>query len=331
MQTKVVVHRMASWLNCAPTEVASNSFDKFMAIAYRLIYLTIRILLGTILGKQRRNRSFFFQKLHKGNYVNPSFLAKIYIYRFLRIFGKNKTAVVVSIPKYDHKILCPLNEVDYISLSSREEDFLKRFNPLEGDIVIDVGANIGRYSIIGSKKVKDQGKVVSVEANPMVFDILTQNMKLNKLNNVILLNNAVYSEKTKIKFCFSGNADLKNNQYGTIMTEIDNFPTKGFNKFIELNANTIDLILSENNITEKDVRWMKIDVEGAEFEVLKGAKKLLSNSMNLTILVEIHNLSTGNNFYDEITTFLKNYGFVVDYQEHHESGEAHVIFSNKHL
>lgn len=82
----------------------------------------------------------------------------------------------------------------------------------------------------------------------MVFDLLTENVKLSQLNNIILLNYAVYSEKTKIKFCFPGNADLKNNRYVTVTTEIDNFSTKGFNKFIDVDTITPDLILLENSI-----------------------------------------------------------------------------------
>lgn len=318
---------MATWFNDTSSGIALNSFDKLMMPIYRLTYLIIRITLGTILGKEKRNRSLFFQKLHKGNYVNPTFLSKIYFNRFLRIFGLNKTTAEIYIPKYDHKILCPLNEVDYISLVSREEDILQRFNPQEGDIVIDIGAHIGRYSIIGSKKVKSKGKVISIEANPHVFNLLNENIRLNKLDNVILLNYAAYSQKRKINFYLHDYCNLVNNHYGTVIDTIDKFSYKEFNKVIEVEANTLDEIISENKIEKNRVRWIKIDVEGAEFEVLKGAKNLLSVSTKLSILIEIHNLSKGNNYYEEIIKFLSSYGFGINYEDRHGTGEAHVIFT----
>jgi FkbM family methyltransferase len=322
---------MATWFNDSSSEIAFSRFDKLMMPTYRFTYLIIRITLGTILGKEKRNGSLFFQKLHKGNYVNPTFLAKIYLNRFLGIFKLNKSTAEIYIPKYDHKILCPLNEVDYISLVSREEDILQKFNPQEGDVVVDIGAHLGRYSIIGSKKVKFKGKVISIEANPNVFDLLSKNIKLNELKNVILLNCAAYSKKKKINFYLHKNANLVNNHYGTVMDGIDEFSNKGFNKVIEVEANTLDEILFENNIEKNTVRWLKIDVEGAEFEVLKGAKNLLSESTKLSILIEIHNLSKGNNYFKEINKYLKSHGFEMTFEERHDTGEAHVIFSKIQL
>jgi FkbM family methyltransferase len=245
----------------------------------------------------------------------------------LRKFGINKATAETFIPKYDYKILCPLNEVDYISLVSREEEILQRFNPQEGDIVIDIGAHLGRYSIIGSKKVKSQGKVISIEANPNVFNLLCDNIKLNELYNVILLNCAAYSQKRKINFYLHDNKNLVNNHYGTVIGTIDRFSRKQFSKIIEVEAYTLDEIILENSIKQNKVRWIKIDVEGAEFEVLQGAKNLLSESTELSILIEIHNLSKGKNYYEEINEFLKSYGFRISYEERHDSGEAHVIFT----
>ncbi|MGD9533491.1 MAG: hypothetical protein AB7V56_06965 [Candidatus Nitrosocosmicus sp.] len=173
---------MTTWFNDVSSEIAFSPIDKLMMFIYRLTYVIIRITLGTVLGKEKRNRSPFFQKLHKGNYVNPTFLSKIYFNRFLSMFKLDRSTAEIYIPKYDHKILCPLNEVDYISLVSREQDILQRFNPQEGDIVVDIGAHLGRYSIIGSKKVKSNGKVISIEANPNVFNSCVNNKIYSSVN-----------------------------------------------------------------------------------------------------------------------------------------------------
>ena len=75
----------------------------------------------------------------------------------------------------------------------------EHFNPKEGDIVVDVGAHVGHYTLISSKRVGQNGKVVAIEADPDNFEMLNRNIKLNGLTNVIPLNYAVYSEVVKVK------------------------------------------------------------------------------------------------------------------------------------
>lgn len=315
--------------NNYPQEIGNNTFNKFVILTYQVIYAITSTIMTVSLGKKRRNESRLFQKLQKGNDVISSFLVKVFLYKYLNKFGIKKGTSKIYIPKYDYKFHCPLNMVDYMSLISREEIILKKFNPLIGNVVLDIGANLGRYTVIAAKKVQNKGKVISIEANPSIFGLLNENIKLNELTNVIPLNYAVFSEKTKIKFFV--NTDLTNNQYGTLNPEIGNFGNKGLEQFVYIDANTVDSILSENSIQSQEVKWMKIDVEGAEFEVLKGSKELLSNAKDLTIIVEIHNLSNGNTYYDEIKNFLEQYGYKIEFEEHRPSGEAHVFFINERL
>ena len=131
--------------------------------------------------------------------------------------------------------------------------------PKEGDIVVDVGGAFGFYTILASKRVGSRGKVIAIEAQHDSFEMLNRNIKLNRLTNVITLNCAVYSKETKVKLYSSY----------SIMTERAG---KNTNKFVEVNANTLDNLLSQqqNGINHADINWIKIDVEGAEFEVLKG-------------------------------------------------------------
>jgi FkbM family methyltransferase len=194
-----------------------------------------------------------------------------------------------------------------------EEDIYGRFSPKEGDIVIDIGAAFGFYTIISSKRVGKNGKVLSIEASPAIFDMLNRNMKLNKLYNILTLNYAVYSKQTKIKL------------YSTysILTERSE---KNTEKFVEVNADTLDNLLLQNKINYEDVNWIKIDVEGAEFEVLKGATNILSKSKDIALLIEIHNIEEGKNFYKEIIDFLENLNFKIEFEKTYEGGERHVLF-----
>ena len=85
-------------------------------------------------------------------------------------------------------------------------------------------------------------------------------------------------------------------------------------------------MLSKNLLNqEQKVNWVKIDFEGAEYEVLKGAKDILSKSSNITLLIEIHNLSAGNILYKPIQEFLSLRNFKIEFEKANESGERHII------
>ncbi len=310
--------------NNYPQEFGNNVLNKFVIVTFKVVTTVAGVVLTIALGKKRRNQSRIYQKLQKGNEVISSFLIKIFLYKYLNKLGIRKETSKIYIPKYDYKFYCPLNLVDYMSLISREETILTRFDPRPGDVVLDIGANLGRYTVIAAKKVLNEGKVISIEANPTIFNLLAKNIKLNELTNVISLNYAVFSEKTRIKFFV--NAELRNNQYGTINPDIDNFKNKGLEQYVYVDANTVDSILAENNIPFHEVKWMKVDVEGAEFDVIKGSKDLLSNAKNLQLIVEIHNLSNGMTYYDEIKKFLELYDYEMEFEERRPSGESHVIF-----
>ncbi|HZL23731.1 MAG TPA: FkbM family methyltransferase, partial [Nitrososphaeraceae archaeon] len=79
-----------------------------------------------------------------------------------------------------------------------------------------------------------------------------------------------------------------------------------------------------------NINWIKIDVEGAELEVLKGADKILSsNSKDLTILIEVHHLKNNKNLYEEIMQVLKQYNFKIEFEKIHEGGERNIIVRKK--
>ena len=95
---------------------------------------------------------------------------------------------------------------------------------------------------------------------------------------------------------------------------------------MEVNANTLDNLLSQQSgISHADINWIKIDVEGAEFEVLKGATSILSKSKDIALLIEVHNLPNGNNFYSPIIEFLNLYNFKIEFENIYEGGERHII------
>jgi FkbM family methyltransferase len=229
---------------------------------------------------------------------------------------KNLTLLKVYSKEHNYKYCCRVEDFN----PDREEDILKLFCPKEGDIVVDVGAHIGKYSIIASKMVGSKGKVIAIEAHPDNCDILKQNITLNKLSNVIVLNCAAHSTETLVKLYEPGQEDGFT-IYNTIMTDRPSLNTQ---RYIEVKANTLDSLLLEKGI--KQVNWIKIDVEGAEFEVLRGATTILSSSIDISLLIEIHNVGANNKtFYEPIIELLESKNYKMSFEKVYGTDERHII------
>jgi FkbM family methyltransferase len=302
----------AAWL--LKEAKGARIFDKSVLLLLKFIYLGSRVLLRIILGKKKRNRI----------YAERGVNFKDFLYRAIEALClDNSVLLEFSVPKYGYKFYSLITrKVEnflihdvYNSMSAHEDEIIEHFTPKEGDVVIDVGAAFGFYTIIGAKRVGTKGKVFAIEAQRDSFKMLNRNIKLNRLSNVKTLNYAIYSKEMKVKFYSSY----------SIMPESAGGHT---NKYVEVNANTLDYILQQEEIT--DVNWIKIDVEGAEFEVLKGSSNVLSKSKDIALLIEVHNLSGGTNLYRPIIEFLNLYNFKIEFEKSHDGGEKHIIL-RKHL
>jgi hypothetical protein len=102
-------------------------------------------------------------------------------------------------------------------------------------------------------------------------------------------------------------------------------------KCIEVSANTLDNILDSIGIKAEDVKWIKIDVEGAEYEVLKGSKNILSKSKDITLLIEVHHLEDNKDLFGTIMDLLKTYNFKKDFEKIYTTGERHIIVRKQQL
>jgi FkbM family methyltransferase len=272
-------------------------------------------VLQLTLGR-RRSKSLILKKgLDFGTLWNKSF-------RFWKRRDKSPELLKFTMPKYNFEFYCRINKDDFKVMTFHEDDILEHhFAPKEGDIVIDIGAHIGPYTIIASKRVGPNGKVIAIEADPDNFDLLSRNIQLNKLSNVTALNYAACSKEKKIKLYLpSGVGRSSHTKYNTIMPN----RAHGKEKFVEVKANTLDYLLQSNIIKQEEVNWIKI-VEGAEYEVLKGAKDILSKCSDIRLLIEIHNLSAGYNLYKPISEFLSLYNIKIEFEKASENGERHII------
>jgi FkbM family methyltransferase len=302
------MHNLISWF--LKNSEGITIFDKCILFFLKIIYLGLRIVLRLFLGKKRRDRLYVERGLDFGVFWYKSF-------KFLK--PGNSTLLKFRVPKYNYEFYCRINKDDFKIMTIHEDDIIEHFTPKQGDVVVDIGAHIGLYTIISSKRVGTNGKVVAIEADPSNFEMLNRNIKLNQLTNVIPLNYAVYSKETKIKLYLpSGESGFT--KYNTIVSNWANTE----DKFVEVNANTLDYLLQINQIREEEVNWIKIDVEGAEFEVLKGATNVLSKSKDIALLMELH--GPPNVYKPKVQEFLNLYNFKIELEKsYEENGSMHII------
>jgi FkbM family methyltransferase len=283
--------------------------DKLVFFCLKNVYLSLGFLSTIILGKKKKDRLYNEKKI--------SFRAFLYkSIEFLHL--DNSFLLIFDMPKYNYKFYSLVTrnipnfliEDMYASMTAQEEDIREYFKPEKGDIVVDIGAAFGIYTIIASKRIGANGKVIAIEAHPDSFDMLNRNVKLNKLTNVTCLNYAVYSRKMKVKI-YSNYTIMSERVRGEKMKD----------KFVEVNADTLDNLLQQGGISHAEVNWIKIDVEGAELDVLKGAYNTLSNSKDIALLIEVH----GQDNYKPLIELLNSYNINVIFEENHEWGDRHVI------
>jgi len=146
--------------------------------------------------------------------------------------------------------------------SSFYESKIRKYINLKKGVFVDVGANMGKHTVVLSKQLNKNGKVIAIEPEPNNFKILEKNIKLNKLKNVIPLNLACYDSNGFLDLYLDAEGA------GTGHSLAEKVGPK-----ISVKIRTLDNILKELKIKKVDI--IKIDVEGAEPNVLKGATKIL--------------------------------------------------------
>jgi FkbM family methyltransferase len=146
----------------------------------------------------------------------------------------------------------------------------------EGDVYVDVGANIGYDSLLASNCVGDSGKVVSIEASPRIYRLLANNISRNKASNIRTVNMAA-SDSRKTLTIYAG----ESGNIGKSTT----IKARGLHEECSIQAIPIDKILTVDEL--KRVHLIKIDIEGAELPVLNN---LIDNVAkypdNISIIVE---------------------------------------------
>jgi FkbM family methyltransferase len=155
----------------------------------------------------------------------------------------------------------------------------RRLKP--GNVFVDIGANVGYYSLLASTLVGDSGKVVAIEALPEIFEKLRGNLEKNGAHNVRAVNMAVW-DRAELITLFTRSEDLP-----ATTTAMHGWADQwNLSQKCQVRAATLPAILSPEEI--KGARLIKIDVEGAEWRVVSGLTALLDDGRSdLEIMVEV--------------------------------------------
>jgi FkbM family methyltransferase len=175
-------------------------------------------------------------------------------------------------------------------------DFLVK-NIKEGDVVFDVGANVGVHTVLMAKLVGEKGEVVSFEPEAETFNSLKKNISINELDNVITFPLALSDSRSEKNIYFTGNTggfSLRDNSGSLKGSGVKLIPG--------------DELIKEENLPIPNI--VKIDVEGFEYEVIKGLSKTLKDKQCKIVICEVHpNLLPEGVKSGDIELLLKKAGF----------------------
>jgi FkbM family methyltransferase len=146
-----------------------------------------------------------------------------------------------------------------------------------GDVFVDVGANIGYFTLLASLLVGPTGKVVAIEASPTIHDLLLDNLRRNRAGNVEAINVAASDREGTAKVFLFPDSNIGK----TSIVETDEGRYE-----CEVPARPIDALIGPDLLAR--VRLVKIDVEGTEWLVIGGMREALRRAHpDLEVVVEL--------------------------------------------
>jgi len=198
-------------------------------------------------------------------------IGKFYPVKFVLEHLKSDVALVQG-----HKMFLDSKDSLSLTLNGIYEEFeteLVKKEIRRGDVVLDIGANIGYYTLLFAKLVGENGKVIAFEPDPTNFALLKRNVEINGYKNVVLVQKAVSNKSGKLKLYLS--EDNKGDH--RIYNSHDN------RKFVEIEGIKLDDYFKDEN---RKINFVKMDIQGAEGGAVQGMFELLMKNRSMEIISE---------------------------------------------
>jgi len=224
------------------TRLISNRILK--QIAY-LEYISLRILTRFLLGKGKRDELLSRGVINIDYFMHKHFLCRFT--GFIKLLNEKEGFAVGNGLRY----IVPLDALDVPTEVKRV--YLK---PDEGDVVIDAGAHYRFYTLHASRLVGNKGMVLAFEPHPNSYKGLLTNLHLNKIKNVKTFSMALGNVDRQAKLYISSDSGAHSTFFRT-------------KTYLKVKMGKIDTIVNKLGLEKVDL--IKIDAEGAELSILKGA------------------------------------------------------------
>jgi FkbM family methyltransferase len=218
------------------------------------------------------------------------------------------------LPNYQPYDLYKTKQGLWIALIDNDliSEYIKRHNIWEQNVtnyliknvkpnqtVIEIGANIGYYTILLAQLVSPGGHVYAYEANDEVYDFTKFSLRMNGLSDIVKIKNIGILDKAgefNMRYTKLHNNSLsETNIGGANITFAEKVPGNDCVKKVQV------VSLDENLPNLKNVDWLRMDIEGSELPAILGAKRIIESSPNLKIVMEW------------APNMLKNFGNVSDF------------------
>lgn len=174
-------------------------------------------------------------------------------------------------------------------IRSYELVYERYFKVEKNEIVLDIGAYVGSFTLAVARRAK---KILAIEPDSKNYTCLQKNV--SKFANVQTVKKGVWNSKKKLKLYLDSQYPVANSVV---------IPSG--NNFIEIEVDTLDNLTSALGINKVD--FIKMNVEGAELEVLEGAERVLKSTKKMVI--DAHHIRDGEETASRVCQFLEAKGF----------------------
>ncbi|MBD1847247.1 FkbM family methyltransferase [Cyanobacteria bacterium FACHB-63] len=207
-------------------------------------------------------------------------------YRYIAVeqFGQNLAKNYALTCRLPNGCTLECNLKEFIE---RQIYFMGTYEPIESYVfsqllapemvVVDIGANIGQYTLLAATAIGEQGSVHSFEPVPKLFERMKSNVRRNQLSNVRLNSVGIWQETTAMQLGLLSDSENHCELYSVGFSS-------GINQ-VTATAIALDDYVREQNLHQIDL--IKMDIEGAEYSALLGMKNTLL-SFYPTLLLEIN-------------------------------------------
>lgn len=236
-------------------------------------------------------------------YRLPSFV----LYKISWVCGNRRREILARLPFRNLKIRMVLPDGNSVvccwqdrgaKCDVYDKSLYERFyKPRKGNVVVDVGAHIGLFTLKIALQVGEKGRVIAVEPEKKNYAFLTENIRINRYRNVTPVDLALSDFEGKARFFLKARS-VSHSLFGkTFVTPIIGST--------EVDVTTLDKMLEKLAVNRVDL--LKINVEGAELNVLKGGEHLLSEGRISNIVLATH--PPRKKEAEEISEYLRSMGY----------------------